>query len=305
MLPRIEPSLFREKAHLVTHRNCLDGCGCAIVFLSAGGQEENIHFIPAGGLPSFVKKSPVMQTDAFLIFADVGTTSLSITDALEKRGNCVLLDHHATSNHMTGREWCDIRMDRCGSVLLAEYLFVMLTYGGLSEMITVIDNYDRGLFTMREGVEMAAWMNFVGQEKFIESFACSVETRFSDPNSIWGIEEQAVLDILFEREERWIDEALSRIKVYDIDWPVKARVGYIITSCDAINRLLDTALERFPAVDIVVQINLDKNAVSIRGRAKYDLAEFARSFGGGGHPRAAGHPLPPDLADLIIEGIYE
>lgn len=109
-------------AVLVTHRTCLDGAGCAIVFLRAGGRRENIRFVPAGMLENFVKKDPVFAGDEFIIFADIGLNVPKYATRIDKRGNCVLLDHHKTSAHLADRPWAGVDMDACGTELLRRYL---------------------------------------------------------------------------------------------------------------------------------------------------------------------------------------
>ncbi len=294
-----------NKTYLVTHRACMDGSASALVFIWAGGKRENIVFIPAGGVERFVKESPLISRDVFLIFADIGVTVSKHADALEKRGNAIIIDHHASSKHLSEREWCHVNNDKCGSRLLAEYFEI--DNHAINNFIAEVDDFDRGIFKSNLSAELAVWSAFMGQEDFIERFK-NVEGR---SESLWTSFERDVLRILLKNRDIAIENILKKSFVSEVfandSSPVK--VAYVITSDPNISVLLEKLLEKYPDAKIAAQINIDKAAVSLRSRkneqgCEYDVSEFAKIFGGGGHKQASGHPISRDLLKKIAEEVH-
>lgn len=323
-----------EDAVLVTHKGCMDGSGCAIMFMLAGGKRENIKFVAAGMVEKFVKSDPVFQSDKFLIFADVGLNTPKYADILEKRGNLVMLDHHNTSLHLLGRYWAEIeeKNERCGTRMLRDYLIMLGDEeaekgppfdGPLSQcrilkstsyraFADLLDDHDRWIRKIPGSEDMATIMSFLGQQDFI--------SRFSDPKarvcaniplgrgkSFLSEFEEDLLGILAKRRDEAIEEAIGKAFVRDVKLPdgTTVTVGFVITLEPNISLLLQRLLEQKPEIRIAASISLDKGAVSLRSRGgEPDCSYVAGLFGGGGHKGAAGHRLPQDLNDMIVEHIY-
>jgi oligoribonuclease NrnB/cAMP/cGMP phosphodiesterase (DHH superfamily) len=310
-----------EDAVLVTHKGCMDGAGCAIMFMLAGGKRENIHYVAAGMVEKFVKKDPVFQGDKFLIFADVGLNTPKYADVLERRGNLVLLDHHDTSLHLAGRHWAEIeeKNQRCGTRMLRDYLIANVPGGNILQSSSyrnfadTIDDHDRWL---REKLplseDMATFMVFVGQQDFI--------TRFADPKericqniaagrskTLFTPFEDDVINILDRRRDEAIEEAMKKVTVKEIKLSDGSQVigAFLISNEPNISLLLNRVLEVYPQAQIAVSVCIEKGATSIRSRGgDPDVGRIASLLGGGGHKAAAGHRLPQDLNEIILEHIY-
>src|SRR6185312_4488750 len=144
------------------------------------------------------------------------------------------------------------------------------------------------------------WHVFVGQERFVSAFM-DVTSRFGQGSVLrlietlpwWSSNELDTLSILDERGEREMSEALDRAFVAELKCDdVVATAAYVVSSCMLTSQLLNRALAKFPDADCAVQINIDKNCVSMRARnmgggggenAEFDVARICASFGGGGH----------------------
>jgi len=312
------PTTLAGTTALVTHVNCMDGAACAILFLKFGGLPEDIYYVGAGSLKKFMDENPVMKSDKFIIFADVGLTSEEEADVLEERGKCVLLDHHLTSAHMKDRYWAYIDCEGnggtgCGCMLLYHYLGVMspLGLGGLADIIpemirfvTVVDDNDRWLQKDPRSMDMACWMTFVGQKRFVQDFMDMGRWEESNP-SIWDFWEGDVLEIIKGQKKRNIERLLQNVVKHSIqlvDYVVN--IGYVVSSEQNVSQLLMDVLDRYPDVDVAAQISVDKGSVSLRSRGNVDVAKIAKMFGGGGHRAASGHPLPKNLEKIIIEAVH-
>lgn len=312
-LPSI-PSI--QDAHLVTHAFCMDGATCCILWEAAGGRRENVHFITAGGMERFVKKDPLVQSRAFLVFADVGLTSGTQADALEKRGECVLMDHHATSQHLSERPWCDVRMDACGSELLRQYLGLEDEHIG--RFVQLVDDHDRWLGKEPLSVDLAMWLVFAGQDDFIRRFRAlgsgdspSLFERLYGLGyrNFWSPFERELVGILRHNRDEGIKNALRKSQVLEVEatWstPIETiDVVCVVTSEQNSSLMLVRALEENPECEVAAQVNIDKGTVSLRSRGDYDVAAMAKHHGGGGHKAAAGFPFPPGfLKEIVIEAL--
>jgi oligoribonuclease NrnB/cAMP/cGMP phosphodiesterase (DHH superfamily) len=159
---------------------------------------------------------------------------------------------------------------------------------------------------------MATFMSFVGQESFID--------RFNDPKDricqnipkgrgkrFFTEFEEDVLGILRKRRDEAIEEAIKKAFVKTLNLPDGSQVivGFVITGEPNISLLLQRLLEAKPEIQVAASISLEKGAVSLRSRGGVpDCSHIAGLFDGGGHKGAAGHRLPQDLNDLIVEHIY-
>lgn len=322
-LPWVPANLSGTTA-LVTHVNCMDGAACAILFLEKGGLPEDIYYVGAGSLKKFIDENPVMKSDKFIIFADVGLTNKEEADVLEERGECVLLDHHLTSAHMKDRHWAYIDCEGnggtgCGCMLLCHYLGVVCDLGKDEEpyspemirFVTAVDDNDRWLQKDPRSMDMACWMTFVGQKRFVEDFSDLVRWG-NNRTSIWAYWEQDVIKIIKEQKRKNIERLLQDVVIrplqledHSISLTGKVLIGYVVSSEQNVSQLLADVLNRYPEIDVSAQISIDKGSVSLRSRGNVDVAAIAKMFGGGGHRAASGHQLPKNLTNMIIQEVHD
>ena len=64
-------------------------------------------------------------------------------------------------------------------------------------------------------------------------------------------------------------------------------------------------MELHPELDFVVIINIDKTISYRTNKNNIDLGEFAKIYGGGGHPQAAGSPVSDEVKNKIIDMLFE
>lgn len=290
-----------SNAALVTHKGCMDGCGCAIMFMRCGGLRENIKFIPAGTVEKFIDHGLEMFDGKFVIFADVGLNvhgSEKYVGILQKRGDVAMLDHHSTSTHLRSIDWCDVRQEHCGTELLRQYLG--LNDVNSKRLASLIDDHDRWLLKEPNSQEMASFQNFVGQEEFINRFLHRDLTQ-----DVFTPIELEIMELMVRRRDELMDDVLSRVIVREFRCAdQKLTLGYVVSSEPNCSLLLDKMLRQRSDINVAVQINLEKGSVSLRSKDGTDVATIAAYFGGGGHKAAAGHRIPSLLWKLIIDEIH-
>lgn len=261
----------------------------------------------------FVKSDPAFASDKFLIFADIGLNTPKYADTLEKRGNLVLLDHHATSHHLIGRPWAEIdeKNVRCGSKMLCDYLDQYFANDHRRDYVryltNVINDFDLWQKKIPLADQLATLMTFLGQTRFVEKFSFDMIRPLNDEVFLIDFEADLV-EILESRRDEAIDELVGKATVREITLPDQTRVtvGFVITDDPNISLLLNRMLERKSEIQVAASVSIAKGAVSLRSRnGEPDVSRIAGIFNGGGHKAAAGHRLPQDINELILEHIYE
>lgn len=293
-----------EDCVLVTHMGCMDGSGCAIMFLRAGGKKENIFYVAAGMTDRFMKKDfEQFAGSKFVIFGDIGfSEESSYPDLLEKRGSCVLLDHHKTALHLSDRRWCDVRMDACGTELVRRYL--VLEDPSSKALAALIMDHDIWLRKDPNSERLASFTVFAGQDVFVERFLDRDVTE-----RVFTKTEEEMMRMVEHRRDGIIDQLLKKTQVREVAWHNQeghrrlARVGYVISSVMDTSLFLDRMCSVYD-IDIACQINVERNSVSLRSRNGYDVSEFAAAFGGGGHKAASGHRLAEGIVDDILSQVH-
>lgn len=321
-LDRLPKPDYFEDTILVTHRGCLDGSGCAIMFLAAGGLEENIHYIAAGSVERFIKKNNLFKSDKFIIFADVGLNDASYCEKLEKRGDLVFIDHHKTSQCVENKPWAYIDMEGCGTTLLRNYLLNLdidverdtscfgrvLNGQSYIDFSNMIDDHDRWLLRIPEAFDLADLMSFMGQDEFVKRFKNPWERSQSPKSGKKFINEfEAELLKLYQmRRDDLIDEVIKKAIIRNITLPDSSSVtvAYVVSSLQNTSMMLDKLLKTNNEVSVAAQVNIDRGMVSLRSRNGYDVSKMASYFGGGGHAAASGHRINKDILDSIIEEVH-
>lgn len=309
MLKKLHSDL--SKTILVTHAECMDGSGCAIMFLRAGGRRENIKYVPAGGLEDFWDTFCCVSDSTdfdHVIIADVGLSDRpgweNYADDMERRGNVVLLDHHLTSKHLEGRPFCVIDMSCCGTELVRRHLGLNSEFNvKLSE--TINDN-DLWLRKIPESQNLAQLASYIGQQDFIERFLW----REVHLTGLFSETEKQLLVMINKHVEKSISSCLKRVHVRDVNWRDgrgvchTTKIGYVISGEMNVSLLLNRLLAAHPEVQIACCVNFEKQSVSLRSGAGYDVTGFAKYCGGGGHAQASGHGISSHFISEVLEALH-
>jgi oligoribonuclease NrnB/cAMP/cGMP phosphodiesterase (DHH superfamily) len=302
-----------KDAILVTHAGCMDGSGCAIMFLRAGGKRENIKYVAAGMLEKFLKDELDTLGDRFIVFADIGIQQANVkyADMLEKRGNCVLLDHHKTAAWLDGRPWCWITMDKCGTHIAYDYFnkcgllcYVTDIDWSIKRLVKMIEDHDLWKSDMEpEAISLATYCVFFGQDTFVDNF----HDRLLLPDeSIFYPQEKKIMEGLERKRDAKIQKLIEKANIKKMEYDSREiTVAYVVSSEPNTSLLLNRVFETRPDVDVACQINLDFPSVSMRTRSDtVDVSKICGRFGGGGHAKASGHRVDESIYTKVIEEVH-
>lgn len=286
---------------LVTHKNCMDGSGCVIAFIHAGGKRENVHFVNPNDVDKLVYDNTLFGINKKIIIADL-CVSKNAANFLEKRCNVNLFDHHKTAKHLSNKSWCNIDITMCGCKLLFKYLDLHGYYDKLSSesfeqltsLIDMINDRDMWIRKIKESDNILLYSMFFGQKRFIDRFI----TKFNFPND----EDNLILNVLKEKRIEDIKYAIDHVS-FSYLYPNEIGIIYTNNSQDH-SLILNELLKFYDDIAIAVGIDIQQKTVSLRSRGNIDVSKIAKKYGGGGHGAAAGHKLDDYLYNELIEGLY-
>src|SRR3990167_2751364 len=154
---------------LITHGDCMDGCGCAILFKIMGGQDKNIHFVSHAVVNETISQL-VNGYSGHLVIADISPNE-ETCEVLDRRGDVTLIDHHITAEPLTKYSWAHIDNNACGTLLVWNHF--LKSYPDLAEyegMARMIDDYDRWIKKNPLSQSFADLQSVAGSKYFISRF---------------------------------------------------------------------------------------------------------------------------------------
>lgn len=282
--------MFTSKDFLLTHQNCWDGAGCAIVFHAFGGSLQNVSYSPPGHSQTDAKALElVKRCGGTLYLADV-SVSENAAQELNLYDNVLLFDHHNSAIPLAEYSWCEIdkQNTRCGSKIFLDYAKKSHSkppcdLNKLEELITVIDDRDRWVNQDPRSATMACLFKFFQQHKFVEIFA-------KNPDITSRLKEyDIIVQTMTANTRAYVESALKRTHKFTMQ-------GYKFAStyCD-MNYISDVGNAICEKQDVHAVLLLTPTAVSLRaknlGDQSLDVSKIAQIFGGGGHKMAAGFGL--------------
>jgi len=295
-----------KNTKLVTHKGCLDGSGCAILWRALGGRAEDIIFTSPGGPVDEVAKDLFHRFDGKVIFADIAVEK-STADLLNARKNdFLILDHHKTSLPLVGFDWCEIEIEnkRCGSQMFYDWLAeeemldpTFRTLIGYDKLIMLIDDYDRWQKLYSGTAEVAQLHGCLGQEMFIDRFVDHPKTDLLP-------EERYLLTVDTKRKEGFIKRKKKDCQMVNqvIDGK-DCRVAYVVVDIYQNDVAEAIYSDSEMNVDLVVMINPEKVSFRAPDRNVIDCSKIASLQGGGGHLKAAGVRMERLLGTTLLETV--
>ena len=296
---------------LITHRGCMDGSSCAILFLICGGRKENISFCgPNHSEVDEVAKDAYYNHEGPIIFADI-SISETVAELLCGRNDILLFDHHKTAIPLAKHSWCeiDIKNERCGSKIFYDWCLNVFAkndehlYYKLNEydkFIEVIDDIDRWK-NLHKVSKCFSRLNYVlGQNLFIERFVNNHSIELTD-------RELYIVHIELQKEEQYVEDRKSNLHIRQIISNGKSyAIGFV--ECWKYQSELADAICSDLNLNLDAIVMVGTHSISLRKRnhsCDLDLSVISSLNGGGGHAAAAGTLLRNVLGFDVVEKVME
>jgi len=314
------------KIKLFTHTD-LDGVGCAIlmkVVSTVNNIESEIEFCDYNNINDKVNDFLKEINNYDKIFITDISVNEEIAEKLDRyKDKVVLLDHHKTADFLNKYEWArvyeflltpvvfneDIKVQEikvCGTYLFLKYL-TMKDYLKNFKFLNVLEYF---MITIRQ-YDTWDWVELgdivpkklndllyiLGRDRFIEEFLGQLlngKFVFNDKlNFLLELEQEKIDDYIENKNKNLI---IRNIKGYNIG---------IVFAERYISELGNRLMELHPELDFVAIVNPDRTISYRTNKSNIDLGEFAKMYGGGGHPQAAGSPISDEIKDKIIDLLFE
>lgn len=313
---------------LFTHTD-LDGVGCAILAKLVLGKDIDISYCNYDDVDrqvsDFLNNHDIKAGD--LIFITDISVSEKVAERIDKNEmkDCfVLLDHHATALGLNKYSWCSVIMieltaniKTSGTELFFNWLlthdyfpqgihYEILNYLDFTNAVRDWDTWRWS--TMGEAGIISKQINdlfhIYGRDEFInwamDKF--SVWTCWDYFNScVIGAEEKIILDMFQKEKDDYIKQKSGTMIIAEI-------YGYtcgIVFADRFISELGNILCKNHSWIDLVAIIDISRNSVSYRAvKDEINVGEFAKYFGGGGHPKAAGSQIDKDTGLKIAKMIF-
>lgn len=300
---------------LVTHKNCMDGAGCAILYRALGGRQEDIHFTNPGHEQSdeLVKELLIEKGHAVLI-ADV---SISVEAAKElfsphnlRTHVCELVDHHKSAIPLDnlglpGFE-IDVQNSRCGCKMLFDF-FLKASVGdnkvirAYADLVNVIDDHDRWIKQDSRSDDIAMLYMVLGQKLFIERFIKNPQIEFTNEEKYVISLEKYKMQEEIEEKKRTVQSAIYNRKINGKTYRFGFVYGTRFTSSTG------NALYEDPSLNLDAVVLVSGNTISMRTAksSEVDVSAIASNYGGGGHRAAAGFSIKALLGQTLVEFVAD
>lgn len=291
-----------EKAALVTHRGCMDGSTCAIVFLAAGGLRENIRFSSPNHRDVDEVVEELLETwPGPILIADV-SISMRLAEQVI-RDDVFLLDHHKSAIPLQQFSWCevDVNNSRAGGKMLFDWFvnnFTTMSLVPYKELVDLADDHDRWIKNYKESDLISVFHEVLGQELFIDRFVKNAQCKF---NAM----EQYAIDLEIKKRTNYIKQKMKNvIVVKQTIQGHEVNVGYV--NAGTHQSMLGNMICDDPNLNVDICV-LVGTAISIRSSSKcpVDLSFLAKLNGGGGHMHAAGCSLDKLLGSSLIDFVKQ
>lgn len=262
---------------IIYHKNCADGFGAAWSAWKKFGDEADYLPLQHGDAPPDVK-------DKHVYILDFSFDRETIKKMIEVSKSFLLLDHHASAlKELKGLSTSHVHlnMEKSGAMLAWEYFNPGKTPPLL---IQYIQDRDLWQWNLPHSKEISASLEL--EQKTFKNFDKLTDNVFPDLIKK-GISMLEYKDSLVKKV---VDKAQTRVLTFGDQ---ELLVG-LVNSCLFQSEVGNVLSSGFYDLGMIYYFNHEKKQyiVSIRSSTdRVDCSVIAKSFGGGGHPRASGFNL--------------
>lgn len=284
--------------YLFTHTD-LDGVGCAILAKLAYGNDIKISYCDYKDVnekvAAFVNNQP---EEGVCIITDI-----SINEDLAKRIDNLnggpdfvykLIDHHPTALNLNKYDFCKVKvfndegLKTCGTEMFYDWLvdFLLKEDATIRRFTQIVRDYDtwRWAELGEEGLiskKVNDLYYLYGREAFIDWCINRISPkRFPDISK----EDEFILKMKQDEIDRYVEEKNETLLCREI----QNHPCGIVFADHNFSELGNRLAKMHPELDIIIMIDMDGTVSYRTVKEDINLGEFAKAYGGGGHPKAAG-----------------
>lgn len=236
-------------------------------------------------------------------------------DGIRLADHFVLLDHHGTALGLNAYSWCKVEDTnsegiKCsGTTLFYEYILTQedahierLQKDIVKTFVEKVRRYDTWDWAKHEDLE-AKQLNdlfyILGKERFYDYWV----PRLQNDTSVFSFDEtqQLLLEIRQNEIDKYIESRNDEI----VEKEILGHKAGIVFADRFQSELGNKLAELHPELDFIAMINVGGGVSCRTIRDDINLgADIAAVFGGGGHAKAAGLPVPSEIRETVIQMLF-
>jgi len=323
------------KKVLFTHDD-MDGAGCRIVFELAHrhlekGKDYEIFNCSNNGVDetalSIFRNEQFDPVNTHVIFADICCSVQALEVFKSKEVKVDIFDHHRT-NFPVQQVYPDAQIvpenvlgvQESGTSLLYQYFYNIDDFTGehfknldevmFSKLVDTIRSYDTYEWKTTNNIlakELQTLFYLLGMDKFCERYIKKISDVENKDNHLISLTDMDFVSTKIENEQKVIDNFTPddvfefMLRGYNI--------AFILTTKGAsISELGYQFLTKYPQYDAMIYFSPYNGGKFEMRTVRDDIdmgAMFAMPIGGGGHPKAAGAPLPQSSQDMMVDMLID
>lgn len=235
-----------------------------------------------------------------------------IDSILELKNKLLVFDHHQSNLFVNEFSFATVvvkneegRME-CGTSLFYKYLKSVYSNSVLGneavshyvELVRENDTWDFLPNYENEARRLGMLFSLYKRERYIKSMINSLKNNII---SLFSKEEDYLLSIEQERMDDYIESKIDKVYFGKIN---NYRVGIVFA--ENYRSILGNYLSKYyeDKIDFVIIINMARS-ISYRTIKDINVGEFAKIYGGSGHKKASGSPLPVGFHKQLIDILYK
>lgn len=230
----------------------------------------------------------------------------------ELKSKLLVFDHHQSNLFVNDFDFATVivknengRME-CGTSLFYRYLKSiysnsMLNNEAVSEYVELVrenDTWDFLSTNEEKAKKLGMLFSLYKRERYIDSMVINLKNNIT---SLFTPEEEYLLSIEQERMNDYVQSKIDKLYFGKING---YRVGIVFA--ENYRSILGNYLSKYyeDKIDFVIIINMARS-ISYRTIKDINVGDFAKIYGGSGHQKAAGSPLPNKFREQLIKLLYE
>lgn len=258
-----------------------------------------------------------LNNDLFDDYDKVIMTDLCVSEEMAERINKLplkdkfqVLDHHISNIDLNKYSFIQV-IDEANGIkesgtslyyqyLLDNYPVKILAQESVSYMVSLVrlnDTWEWKKYNKVEARYLTTLLSYYGVDKYINNY---VDFLLAHPTFFFTPTEQMLIDTDNKRMNDYIEEKKEHVIFKEING---YKTGIVFAELYR-SELGNYLAEYYSDVDLIIIINLSRSISYRCVKDDISVNDFALCFGGKGHQKAAGSPLPLGLHDLIIDYIF-
>lgn len=295
----------------------LDGLGCGLIAKIAFGEKADVAYcsyrILNQRVEAFIENKDKRDDEIYI-------TDLAVNESVEKKlarrfqeGKHVrMIDHHVTALHFNEYEWAIVKPEyesgkkTCATSLFYEYLLehhLINKNKALEEFIELVRQYDTWEWDENNNYD-AKRLNDLFYILNRENFEEEMLKRMTENTQSFSLTEMEnmLLDIEEHKINRYIHSKSRQVVqtfVDDFCVGIVHAEQYLSELGNALNNL-------YPHLDMVALLNMSGKKMGFRTiHDDINVAEYAKRYGGGGHPKASGSEMKEAAFEKFVVKVFD